>query len=83
MSEHTEGLRTWRLHGGQVTAGIEPGDKSRPPVKVIEADPALDLLERMLDWATPYRDSARAEPEVAVDREAVEAILKANGRLNA
>lgn len=50
--------------------------------QVIELEPVLDLLERLLDWASPYHESAEAEPEIVADREAVEALLREHGRLS-
>jgi hypothetical protein len=49
-------------------------------VRVIEEEPVLDLIARLLDWASPYRDSAEANPEVVADREAAIALLRACGR---
>lgn len=48
---------------------------------VAEQKRMLGLLERILDWATPYRDSMEGEPECVADRDAVRACLREHGRL--
>lgn len=65
-------MRTWTIHGGQVTAGIEPGDKSCPPVKVVELAPVLDLIEACEPFV--------AGGEIALE-ERIDALLIANRRL--
>lgn len=61
---------------------VEGPDDERGPIKVIEAEPVLDLLERVRDWMVVYdQRSLEPIPEALIDREAVDALLRAHDRL--
>ncbi len=80
---HQENLRTWRIRNGEICAGLDPVDRDRviEVVERCELDEAVQLLARLLDWASPHFNSAEADSECSEDRAATHAFMDHCGGL--